>query len=178
MAINRSPVVDTFTQLRLTLARLLGISPDAIDRDTLLEDLIPIESRREVWEELQKHGFHLPNLQLPTRDGVAKFVMECKTAISIALGMQSWLGLFSFFPLAWLLSTVTRHLAIMFPYREDTTLGDVAFYLTPFNQPTTEGHRFTREEIGRAVRIILADRLAVDISELTDDRPLFELMDC
>src|SRR5262245_47443405 len=63
-----NPIVRTFGRFRAELLRHLDIARHAIRPETPLESLLPVERRREIWQQLDRRGLQLPPLGLPGRD--------------------------------------------------------------------------------------------------------------
>ena len=66
------PTARTFYRLRRELIEVLGVNRQEVRPSTRLEDLVPRNRRRAVWQHLRKQGLELPELSLsPRAAGIA-----------------------------------------------------------------------------------------------------------
>jgi len=169
-----NPIVRTFGRLRTALLESLDVPRQVIRPDTLLELLLPVERRREVWESLRRSGLDIPALHLPERVANASTVAVLAATASAALWLQEWTGLLmgiSFGRMAYML---TRPRATCLP-RGLQTVGELALYLTSYRDHRDSGYRWTHNEIEFKVRQIVAESMGVALDTVRPETTWAEL---
>ena len=169
-----SPIVRTFGQLRSGLTSVLGLARHDVRPATTLDAILPIEARREAWEQLQRRGFVLPDLEFSEQDHWRNFWIVLKATGSSALHLQSWYALFFALPLIFIVSWARRHRAVQFPLGL-STVGELVIYATRFSEHKDSGYRWTRNEISMKVRMIVAESVGMPLEAIQPETKLLEL---
>ncbi len=103
-----NPIVRTFCQFRAGLLKSPDVARHHVRPGTPLDALLPIDGRREVWEQLRRQGLRLPALDLSERDHGRNFWMVLRTTVSSVLYWQRWYALLVAFPLAMVVYWASR----------------------------------------------------------------------
>jgi hypothetical protein len=175
MAQTYNPIVRTFGRFRAGLVSSLGLTRQEVRPGTLLETLLPVRQRREVWRRLRQQGLRMPALGLSPQDRAQYAVGTLKAAVSFALWLQNWPALLVVFPLLGLLAYgMSRRQAVHFPLGLKT-VGEMVLYLTCFREHSGSGYRWTRNEISTKVRLLVAECLGRSLDEVRPESTLAEL---
>jgi hypothetical protein len=137
-----NPIVRAFGQIRTALMRCSNISRHDICPGTRLDEILPVEQRRDLWERLQHQGLPLADLKLsPVIDWSSTLVVLGLT-VAFALLLRSWLALLVFLPLSTIAYLLTRPWAVHFP-SSPKTVGELVIYLISFKDHKGSGYRWT-----------------------------------
>jgi hypothetical protein len=169
-----SPIVRTFCQFRAGLANTLGVPRHDVHPATSLDAILPIETRREAWEQLQRQGMLIPDLEFSERDRRRSLWIVLKAAGSSALHLQSWYALLLAVPLMFIVSRARRHRAVHFPIGL-STVGELVIYATRFSEHKHSGYRWTRNEISMKVRMIVAESTGKPLETIQSETQLLDL---
>jgi hypothetical protein len=169
-----NPIVRTFCRLRSGVLDCLAIDRHEVRPGTPLEDLLPVDQRRRVWEHLQRLGLRLPSLELSPRDHRRNLLQVIRGAVSSALYLQKWYTLLAFVPLALAVHWATRRRAVQFPSGIHT-LGQLVIYSTCFAEHKESGYRWTRNEIELKVRMIIAEMAGLPLDAVQPETRLIDL---
>lgn len=173
MTATYNPIVREFGRLRAGIIHAAGVSRRAVRPDSLLADLVPIRSRREVWRGLQAEGIDVPDLRLPRRAASLVMGAVVVATLATALGTWSWWGLLAVFPLGWLMALVSRPWATEFSLGL-RTVGELTLFVTRFADHRASGYRWTPNEIRLKVRMVVSKHLAVDFDRVRLDSSFIE----
>ena len=72
-----NPIVRTFCQIRAAILESGEAARHDIRPDTTLEELLPVECRKTVWQNLRRQGLSPPGLELTPEMGRATFGLCC-----------------------------------------------------------------------------------------------------
>jgi len=169
-----NPIVRTFNQLRAVLRESLGVARHHVCPEMPLELLIPVDRRREVWGRLRAEGLPVLDLELSSWDEMQNGLVALKTAGSLALMLQAWPALLTFYPLLLIACCASTRRAIHFPCGL-TTVGELAISLTSVRDHQDSGYRWTYNEISTKVRMVLAESLNLDMEQVQPESTLAEL---
>jgi hypothetical protein len=169
-----NPIVRTFCRLRAGLIDGLGVARHEVRPGTPLEDILPVERRREVWGRLQRQGLRLPALELSERDFRLGFWTVLRATVSAAVYLRSWYALFLALPLAVVVNRVNRRRAVHFPLGL-RTVGEMVIFVTSFNEHKDGGYRWTRNEIALKVRMTVAESVGLPLDAVRPETRLADL---
>jgi len=172
--VNKSKIGQVSNELRLKLGQLLDRSLEDISPTHLFVTLIPPQDRRKVWEELRESGVVLPDLRLanPVIFVVALIVLLPVTVLAILTKNRFlFLCLFEFF---WIARRLTRAWAIVPPIGCET-VQEAILCIASFHQIDFQAGLWPREDISAKVRWILAERLGIPFSEITDETKIADI---
>jgi hypothetical protein len=141
---------------------------------TPLEEILPIETRREVWNDLRQQGLPLPALEFSGRDVRGNLWMVLAGTVSSALYLQRWSALILALPLMIVVYWINRGRAVHFPLGL-TTVGEIVIYATDFREHKQSGYRWTHNEIALKVRMIVAESAGLPLEEVQPETRLLEL---
>jgi len=138
------PSIATFIAIRKAVTSLLLINRNAVRPKTALADIIPIQSRRQVWQQLRSlTHLPLPSLEsAESTDPIFWLYTGLLAGILIVCGMiYGGLGLligtsFAIPIILWLL-TVTKRIEAVFPLNY-STIADVVHYAKPQSHQVSE----------------------------------------
>jgi hypothetical protein len=174
MAETYNPFVRTFCQLRNGLMTSFGVARRDVRPETQLDELLPIEQRREAWEQLRRRRMHLPALELSRRDQLRNLFAVIRATISSALYLQRWQAVLVAFPAGLLATWASRHRAVHFPPCIKT-VGEMVIYAIRFGEHKERGYRWTRNDISLKVRMIVAERAGLPLEEIQPETRLIDL---
>jgi hypothetical protein len=169
-----SPIVRTFCRIRSAFTNNPGVARHEVRPATPLDVILPTETRREAWKQLQRQGFRLPDLEFAGHDHWRNFLIALKATGSFALHIQSWYALLFALPLMFIVSRARRHRAVQFPLGL-STVGELVIYATRFSEHKDSGYRWTRNEIAMKVRMIVAESVGMPLVEIQPETNLLEL---
>jgi hypothetical protein len=178
MTESYNPIVRTFGQLRAVLVRTLGLERRYVCPEMPLELLIPVQRRREIWEQLRRTGLRVPGLELSTHDRTVGTLLTLKTAVSVTLAMQQGAAL----PIAGAAAGLTyywlsRPRAVCFPLGLKT-LGELVLCATLVKEHGNSGYRWTHNEISLKVRLVLAETYGGTLEDIQEHTTFAELGGC
>jgi hypothetical protein len=155
----------------------LAVGRQDIDPEMRLEELIPADRRRQVWQRLRKEGFALPGLTLSSRDRWLTLTHVLHAAASISLWLHHVWGLIFVIPFGVVAGLVTRRKAVHVRHGP-LTIWDSVIYLTDFREGTRLGYKWSHREVSTKVRLTLAESLGLPLDAVTENATLEELGAC
>jgi hypothetical protein len=169
-----NPIVRTFCVLRAGLCESLGVDRRDVRPATPLDELLPVDRRREAWKQLRRRGLQLPALELSGRDLHRNFWMVLRATVSLAVHLQRWSAMLLAIPLAMVVHRVTRRRAVHFPL-DLQTVGELVIYATRFGEHKESGYRWTRNEIALKVRMTVAESVGLPLEAVQPETRLMDL---
>ncbi len=180
------PTARTFYRLRYELIEVLGVNRREVRPSTRLEDLVPRNQRRAVWQHLRGRGLELPELSLsPRASGIAMTgtlaggaLLGGWTAAGAALlgaCLQILLAVFAMLRLGFAIWLVSRPFAVHLACGP-VTVRDAVLYLTPYKG--NQDYPWSREEIATKVRLIISVSLGLRLEEVKPESRFEELGCC
>jgi hypothetical protein len=166
--------VRTFGRLRAELVNGLGVARHEVRPATLLEALIPVPQRREIWRRMRRQGLRVPPLELTAQDSCWHLLVILKTAVSFALWLGRCSGLLVLLPLGLLAFWVSRRQAVHFP-EGVRTVGELTLYSICFADHKASGYRWTSNEISFEVRLAVAEAFNLPLDAVRPETKLAEL---
>ena len=169
------PTGRVFRDIRRVLMETTSVPRRAIRLSTELTTILPLRSRRRVWNRLQQdvqgrlRGLRLPFRLGPAMVGVCVVAGVVGTAIIMPhVGIVNAVVLGVAVTLALLLLTffVTRPIAVAFP-QGVVTVGDLATATLPPGYEEAVKQPMTDEEVWEKLQKIMADILGVKIDAIT-----------
>ena len=171
---------QAFYFLRARFVPSLNISRKDFGPDTSLENLIPLEHRKRLWEDLRSQigPAALPDLSRPlwlfwllSLITVLVFTyafIYSRVNFSVGADVSFLLGTLLAVAVAYGCAVLTRPLKRHFP-RKQTCAGDLAKYLSLQSPHTFKKEKtgWTREQVAAVVRDIIIDQTAVE--DFTED---------
>ncbi len=176
MEAKYNPIVRIFGRFRAALMSCSGIPRHEICPAARLDQLLPVDRRRDIWERLRGQGLLLPDLVTSPAVSWTSSLGVLGLAGTVALALHSWLGLLVFFPFGGIAYRATRPYAVHFPGGL-TTVGELVVCLASFKDHKESGHRWTREEISLKVRVLIAKHLNVPLDKVRPETTWQELAD-
>lgn len=174
MTVYYNPIVRSFTRLRRELVRAADVPRHRIRPHAPLDELIPQCGRRAAWSRLKQNGLKVPPLELSRRTRRFTLTVVLLGTVAVALGVQAWGGLLAIIPLALLVLVASRPRAVEFPLGLRTA-GELALYLTRFNEHRESGYRWTPNEVAAKVRMVIAESLGLPLDRVRPECTLAEL---
>jgi hypothetical protein len=171
------PAGRTFYRLRRVLVRTLGLARHDIRPAMRLDELIPPDRRRTVWQALRQEGLRLPDLCLMEPLGRIGGVVMLATVLAVAISGSLW-RLIVAVHLAWICWRVTRPIAIHLDPTGPVTVRDAVIYLTSFRSKDHGGYPWSHREISLKVRLILAESLGLPLDKVKPESRLIEDLGC
>lgn len=164
---DRCATAAAFYRLRRFFIEELNVQRGSIRPDTRLEDLIPIDPRRTLWQKLAPTlPLRIRSLERPSWVHAILGI----TILAVIVGLFiSWTWVLAGLLAGFLVYVATQPLATRFP-GGCQTMRDLAHRVA---RPAKDAGRLSDEEIAHKVRLIVCDNLAIPIGELTDDKRLF-----
>lgn len=164
-----------FHVLRRGAQDAFGIQRRKFRPNALLEDVVPVNRRRDVWSDWQMrtHAANWPVLVLPNSVNLSALGSILATSAlitwwmgrftSIGYGVGFLLGIVTFFLGARVLMSVTRPLCTAFP-RDCLYVRDLALFMLAKNPQTLGFQRatWTRDEIYSRLRNVIVEQTTVD----------------
>jgi hypothetical protein len=172
-----NPIVRTFCQIRAAILESGQAARHEIRPDSTLEELLPIECRKTVWQNLRRQGLSPPELELSDKIARRNLWMVLRATVSTALMLQRWSAFWLAIPI-WVvthLASYRHRVALPLGIR---TIGELAICLTRFRDHKASGYRWTHSEIALKVRIIFAEQLGCDLDEVQLDSRIVDLTAC
>jgi hypothetical protein len=169
-----NPIVRTFCQLRAGLLRSTDLDRHEIRPGTPLEEILPVATRREIWQDLRRQGLRLPGLELSAIDRRRSLLDVLRTAVSVAVSMQRAFDLFLVLALGLAAYRVSRSRAVHFPFGLKT-VGELVIYLISFPEHKESGYLWTRNEIALKVRLIVAESMGLPLEVVRPECSFLEL---
>ncbi len=161
----QSRIAMTFADFRRRLQEVIPSSPDHIELNDRLEDLIPGHERRRVWRDLQKSGVKLPRLGLSWRTFWISFAVITAPLVLLALAMRTASVIVSLLEFSVLAYRVTRPWAV-YPPASCQTVRDVVLSLTPFRSADYMAGLWSRQDLADKVRSIVANAHGLRLEEV------------
>jgi hypothetical protein len=152
----------------------LDVPRQGVRPGTPLAVLIPLELRRQIWDDLRRSGLNVPSLELPGGVYKASTLAVLATTASFALLLREWTALLSGISFGRIAYTLTRPWATCIPLGL-VTVGELALYMTSYQEHKDSGYRWTRNEISFKVRQIVAEALGHRLDEVHEGSTLAEL---
>jgi hypothetical protein len=174
MTQHYNPIVRTFGRFRDGLLDSLDVGRREVRPGALLEELIPLPQRREVWRRLRRRGLPVPALELAPAERAWNVFGVLKTTASLALGLQRWIALVAVLPLGLVAYWISRPRAVHFPLGL-RTVGEMVLYLTSFPEHRGSGYRWTHNEVAFKVRVVVAESLGLTLDAVQPERTLADL---
>jgi hypothetical protein len=177
-----NPIIRTYCRLRSEFVNTLGVSRRQVRPKTPLATLIPIENRRILWRRLRHKGFKVPPLEISPFVTLLSVLFVLAISAAFISWLQSWteisfavpIGSLFVIPIGRVVFHVNQRWAVHFP-ENWLTVGNLALRLTPFGEHVPSGGWWTREDIAKKVRLVLADCLNIDAKDIRPENTLREL---
>jgi len=160
-----NPIVRNFCTLRASLEECLPLSRREVHPRTLIQDIVPADKRREVWQRLRQRGLPVPALTRSGRVTALAIIGVLVLALPSALTLRNWFVLIILLQLALKAIWLARPWAVHIPFGIQT-LGELALYATPFKEHKHSGYRWTRNEISFRVRLIVAEAMGLPLDHV------------
>ena len=169
-----SPIVRTFCQFRSSLTNILGVARHDVRPATPLDELLPIEKRREAWMQLQRQGLRLPDLEFLRAGTPAQFLDRFEAGRVVCSPLTELVR-----PALCPSAHVHRVLGASQSGGELpiglSTVGELVIYATRFREHKNSGYRWTRNEISMKVRMIVAESVGMPLEAIQPETKLLEL---
>lgn len=172
---------------RKILAEKTGVDPDSLAEDTKLETLFPLETRSELWKEIQNE---FPNSPIPALENpipwflVAFFFCEFIVLVIACLCASRCVDapIVAFSALAILLLSIVgmvvygyRNHRADFPWNCSTVIGLARCIISDVIRLDSEGHAWTRPAIEKALRTMVAQQLGVKPEDIDSSARIDDL---
>ena len=161
------PTSSTFYHLRRYFMNRLPVGRDDVAPSTRLEDLVPVESRRRVWDELRNAGFRMPPLWLPAHMAWAAVLGSARLSVALAAFFRAWEFLIAFPGLLTLAFLGMRPWVVL--VAPDETMRDLVLHNLPVKARTGGLARWDDVEVGQRIRAIVAEQTGVAADSIHDD---------
>jgi hypothetical protein len=164
----QSKIGMTLADFQDRLQEVIPSSPDHIELNDRLEDLIPSHERRRVWRELQRSGLTLPRLALSWRVFWISTAMIAAPLVLLALAMRTASLIVSLIEFSFLAYRFTRRWAV-YPPPSCQTVRDAVLYLTPFHFVDYKAGLWSRKDLADKVRSIVANAHGLRLEDVHND---------
>ena len=158
-----------FHILRKAMMAMFGLKRNDVTLDCKLRDFIPREHEKEVWPQIQKavDARSWPKLDYPewvyrVRQGLAVVILAACIFLSVRFGVGWGVGLVLFF-LVFVKLNFSGPLKTCIPSRFKTMRDVVPLVMT------SDGVKWTREEVSVLVKEIVKEQLGVSEDKYTED---------
>jgi hypothetical protein len=167
-----------FYRTRRVLVEAAGLNREQIRLDSRLDELLPIEQRRQAWALLQQAGLTPPALRLSSAQiAVILLATGVGATISIVLTHAILPILFGFLFLTAYFFTCAFSSARTIP-KSCNTIRDLVMQLPacPSDPPLNIG--LSKGEVAQKVRLMISSGLGVPIEKVTNDARFVKDLGC